>query len=110
MPTAHDSSDEAAVKAAQKHARWKAHRERQDLRYVLRKPEGRRWLEGVLRASGVWDEAPLDPVLRDRFEGKRSLGLALLKDIRRLDPEAEMLMRAEYDLVPEQGSGDAPEA
>lgn len=60
---------------------------RNDLKEVLKTPQGRRFFWSVLSECGVFHMAPLDERAILFFEGKRAIGLTLIERLNQIDPE-----------------------
>lgn len=58
-----------------------------DLRKVLETPQGRRFFWSVLCECGVYDMPPMNKDAIFYFEGKRSIGLALIARLNQVNPE-----------------------
>lgn len=73
-------------------------REVNDLRVVLKIPEGRRYIWKLWGLTGVFRSSytPKDANMTSFREGQRDIGLALLKDINDASPTALSQMRSEY--------------
>lgn len=90
----YDASDEEQVKAAQKVQDDEA----KDIDFLLGKPRGRRWLYRLAHEDCHVDRpslVPGDPESTAFNEGARSIGLAILEDIRMRSPNAYMKMLEE---------------
>jgi hypothetical protein len=101
MTRSFDPLEEDKKKAQEKSRRLRE-RELGDIRHVLKDPEGRRFLWKVLGDAGVFRSSFTGNSETFYNEGKRSLGLAILKDIMDARPEAFLMMQREY--VSEQKS------
>lgn len=71
-------------------------RQQQDLRAILRLPEGRRFLFDIIGVCGVYENS-FSAVPGETFfkEGKRLIGTTLLKKINEADPSAWIDMQVE---------------
>lgn len=71
-------------------------RQQQDLRAILRMPEGRRFLFDLLGVCGVFENS-FSAVPGETFfkEGKRLIGTTVLKKINEADPTAWIDMQVE---------------
>jgi hypothetical protein len=75
----------------------KLERELSDIRFVAKTPEGRRLLWRLLQDGGIFsDNRCSDVVDLARFEGRRSFGLEILKDIMAAKPSLYGQMQDEY--------------
>ena len=71
-------------------------RDENDLRAVLRTPEGRRFVWGVLADSGTFQPSYTGEAASTNFnEGKRSVGLKLFKRLLEVKPETYLQMTLE---------------
>lgn len=72
-------------------------REIEDLRMVIKKPEGRRVVWGILETCGVFKASFALNSMQSAFnEGKRDIGLALLTDLNEADTHIFAQMQSEY--------------
>lgn len=78
----YDAGDESAVKVRRGRARLVDDQALEDLRALLREKQGRRFLWGLLARCDIYHQSFSGDVNWSLFnEGKRSVGLRLLKDI-----------------------------
>lgn len=81
-----NTADEAQVKEAQGKDKRKADRAKEDLRFVLSSPNGRRVLWGVLEKCRIYTGSADNSGSWTYFnEGRRSVGLDLIADIIAID-------------------------
>lgn len=94
---AYDAGDEAVVSRAHKKQKTKRDQEREDLRTVLATPGGRAFIWRVLSQCGVYLDNPFPDLLGAamRHEGKRHIGLWLIREITDTDPHAYARLRDE---------------
>lgn len=72
-------------------------REIDDLQKVLRSPEGRRFVWRVLSEAGVFKASfSLNSMQTSFNEGKRDVGIWLMSDVDRAEPNAYAQMQREY--------------
>jgi hypothetical protein len=84
-------------KESQKEYKNRRDRERDDLKTVLKKPEGRRVIWGILETCGVFKSSFALNSMQGAFnEGKRDIGLALLADLNEAEPQMFAQMQSEY--------------
>lgn len=74
-----------------------------DLRCVLKSPEGRRFVWWLLCFAGVY-RSPLAGTVESVWvnAGKQLIGLQLIDDIHKVDPKAMYQMQHEYDTLRKQ--------
>lgn len=90
------ANDPTSVKAAGERDAKREKQRDQDLRAVLRMPEGRRFLFDLIGMCGVYENS-FSAVPGETFhkEGKRLIGTTLLKKINDADPKAWIDMQVE---------------
>jgi hypothetical protein len=93
----YDAGDKEVVQKANKKAKLQRLRDMEDLRALLSKPGNRAVLWRILSRCGVYQDNPFPHSHGDmaRHEGKRSIGLWLLKEILEADQRAYVLMADE---------------
>ena len=88
--------DEANNESQKEYQKRRA-RDIDDLQKILRLPEGRRFLLKILTESGMFHASfSLNSMTTAFNEGKRDIGLWLLKDIDEAEPRAYPQMVSEY--------------
>ena len=88
---------DAQNKEAQKEYEKRRVREIDDLQKVLKSPEGRRFVWRVLSEAGVFKASFSLNSMQTAFnEGRRDIGIWLIKDIDRAEPNAYAQMQREY--------------
>ena len=92
-----DVGDEEAVKKVRKRHNNKRDVEKEDIRSIMRLPGGRAFLWRLLSQCGVYHENlyPESPGAAQRQEGRRAMGLWVIKEIEDADPHAYARMRDE---------------
>ena len=97
MDKFYDTEIEAKNKESKKDFVKRKERELSDLQSVLKKPEGRRLVYKILSECGVFKASfSLNSQTTAFNEGKRDIGLALLKDLDIADPNAYSQMLSEH--------------
>jgi hypothetical protein len=93
----YDSEIETKNKESKKEYKLRRDRETDDLRVVLKKPEGRRFVYKVLCECGVFKASFTLNSMQSAFnEGRRDIGLALLKLLDEAEPNAYSQMLTEH--------------
>ena len=107
-----DVGDEKQVKASKKADKLRSMEQREFLEAVVSTAGGRAVLWDILCQCELFAVAPYDPGYTQRFEGKRDLGLWLMKELFTADMKAYNIMRdeaasrdARYE--PKEGKTDA---
>lgn len=92
-----DVGDKEIVQKVQKKHKIKRDAEKEDLRALLRSPQGRAVLWRILSYCGVYSDNPFPdlPGAMARHEGKRHIGLWLIREIHDADPHAYARIRDE---------------
>jgi hypothetical protein len=87
------------TKSKESRAEYKRRRDREinDLQSVLKKPEGRRFVYKMLSECGVFRASFSLNSMQTAFnEGKRDIGLALLRELDEAEPHAYTQMLTEH--------------
>lgn len=92
-----DVGDEAQVKTKKKAYELENERDVAELYSILQKPAGRAVVWRVLSECGLYASAFGDANEVFRAEGKRDIGLWLVKEVFTSDPKAYSIMRNEAD-------------
>ena len=72
-------------------------RELSDLRFILKTPEGRRFIWGLLSTAGIFHSSfSLNDAQTNFNEGRRSIGLKYLSDLMETKPDAYLYMQQEH--------------
>lgn len=88
---------EAKNKESKKEYSRRKDRELDDLKVVLKKPEGRRVIYKLLCECGVFKASfSLNSMQTSFSEGRRDIGLSLLKDLDEAEPNAYSQMLTEH--------------
>jgi hypothetical protein len=87
----------AKNKESRQEAQRRRDREIEDLRTLIKRPEGRRVLWRILETCGVFKASfSLNSVQTGFNEGKRDVGLVLLADLNEADTHVFAQMQSEY--------------
>ena len=93
----YDSEAELKNKESKKEYKNRKDRELDDLKAVLKKPEGRRFVYQVLSECGVFKSSFALNSMQSAFnEGRRDIGIMLLKLLDEAEPQAYSQMLAEH--------------
>ena len=93
----YDTDIEKKNKESLKEFTRRKDRETDDLKVVLKKPEGRRFVYKMLNECGVFKASFTLNSMQTAFnEGKRDIGLALLADLDKAEPQAYSQMLTEH--------------
>jgi len=91
-----NAADPEQVKEADSKAKRGRERELDDVHFILRHPEGRRFVWRYLEECGVYKTSFTESNKHTFFlEGIRNVGLKLLTDINEASPESLLLMMKE---------------
>ena len=74
------------------HAEFMRKRNEEDLRSILKTPYGKRFVYRLIKPvfMTAWIQGEVDTTAYN--EGRRSLGIALFEEVKRIDPEAYLKM------------------
>lgn len=93
----YDTEIESKNKETLKEYTRRRDREIDDLKVVLKKPEGRRFVYKMLSECGVFKASFSINSMQTAFqEGRRDIGLALLKSLDEAEPQAYSQMLTEH--------------
>lgn len=85
--TVRNATDEEQIRQARSNEEIVAYDEVADAAMVMSTPHGKRFVAKYLRRTGVFEDSfHVDPIVHARFAGMRLIGLQLLEDIKRADP------------------------
>lgn len=86
-------ADEKQVQDARLQERMLQQTEIEDVRFIIKTPQGRRFIWRVLSTCGMYSQSAVDSGSWTYFnEGRRSVGLKLLDKILMADPESYLAM------------------
>lgn len=91
-PLVRNAADESQVKSAQEKSKLKSDRDDQDLRFVLNHDQGLRVIWKLLETCGVFKSSFTGSSETYFLEGQRNVGLKLLNDIMRVNPDSYLKM------------------
>lgn len=97
MDNFYDTEIEARNKESKEQYSRRKNRELDDLKTVLKKPEGRRFVYKILSECGVFKASFALNSMQSAFnEGRRDIGIALLKMLDEAEPQAYSQMLTEH--------------
>lgn len=92
-----DVGDKNQVKERKTAAKRQQEQETEELRQVLETRPGRAVIWRILSECGIYHEAPVQPDLAARFNGRRGIGIKILKDIFEANEEVYIMMMRESE-------------
>jgi hypothetical protein len=97
MDNFYDTEAELKNKESKKEYKNRKDRELDDLKVVLKLPEGRRFIYWMLSSVGVWNTSfSLNSMQTSFNEGRRDVGLMLLKQLDEAEPNVHSQMLKEH--------------
>ncbi len=91
-PLVQNAADESQVKGAAIKKKLLDESEANDLRYVIQSEQGKRVLWRLLETCGIFKSSFTGSSETFFLEGQRNVGLKLLADIMRVDPDSYLKM------------------
>lgn len=91
-PYVKNAADQEQVKSAARKSRWAREDDVNDVRELLKTPQGRRFMWRYLGFCKVFETSFTGNSQTFFNEGQRNVGLTMLNDINDADPEALILM------------------
>lgn len=101
-----NAADEKEINKARRRAEQIRNRELKDIEVLLAQPEGRRFIARMLTLARMFHESFTGNSTTFYYEGKRSIGVALAKDVAQVDRAAfAELLHDEAQNTPETDNG-----
>lgn len=91
-PLVKNAANENEIKDAEIKVKLLEDQKENDLRYVLASDQGKRFIWGLLEACGIFKSSFTGSSETYFLEGQRNIGLKLLADVMKTDPEAYIKM------------------
>lgn len=91
-PLVRNAADESQVRGAEVKKKLRDDAEDADLKYILASDQGRRLLWKLLETCGIFKSSFTGSSETFFLEGQRNIGLKILADIMRVDPESYLRM------------------
>lgn len=92
MSKVKNAADESQIKIEKEKQKFKQDSDDNDLRFLLSTDQGRRFIWGMLEKCGVFKSSFTGSSETFFLEGQRNIGLKLMSDIMRVDPESYLKM------------------
>lgn len=87
-PFVKNAANESEVRSAEQREKLMQDHVDNDLRFILNSPQGQRFMARILDKCGIHRTSFTGSSQTFFLEGQRNIGLFLLSDIMRVDPEA----------------------
>lgn len=87
-----NAADENQIKIERERNKFKQDTEDNDLKFLLSTDQGRRFIWNMLEKCGVFKSSFTGSSETFFLEGQRNIGLKLMSDIMRVDPESYLKM------------------
>jgi hypothetical protein len=92
MSKVKNAADENQIKIDREKNKFKQDTEDNDLKFLLASDQGRRFIWNMLEKCGVFKSSFTGSSETFFLEGQRNIGLKLMSDIMRVDPESYLKM------------------
>ncbi len=92
MSKVKNAADENQIKIEREKNKFKQDTEDQDLKFLLSSDQGRRFIWNMLEKCGVFKSSFTGSSETFFLEGQRNIGLKLMSDIMRVDPDSYLKM------------------
>lgn len=92
MSKVKNAADENQIKIEREKNKFKQDTDDQDLKFLLASDQGRRFIWNMLEKCGVFKSSFTGSSETFFLEGQRNIGLKLMSDIMRVDPDSYLKM------------------